>query len=729
MKCWTPYALFAAFTLAVSWKILIGHTFQNVGVLERQRGLPEQRPAWFRADRPRTDREDSLYLLPQPLALYNEGLKRGEIRLWNPALFCGEPLYANPVIHPHYPPQLILHLLLPPRLAYDLFLVLHLFFSGCAMFWLARGLGRGPPAACVAGLVWMGFGYGAVWFSTMVLSGVSVFGPLAFLAAVRALERKDLRQAGLAALWTGLVLLGSHAQHALYFYLFLLVRCGVALRRAERPFAVRFGAVVALLPPGIGLVSILLRLDTILNGWRLAGGFGGLYRDGGETLAHALGIVLGKIWFPADGFQDGEFAAYVGLAGAALAAAGIRRERFWAVSAGVVLALVFLKPLAMAFESVPLLNLSYPTRLLPLAGFCLALLAASGWEALEKDAGRVPLVLTLVAGAFLLACLVGLPPFRPGGASLETAIGFALVAAAAWARRGGLAFAALCFELVPSFAAFNFPVSPKALDERSAALELVDPRWRVAGMAFDARDPYVASRGNNLLAQKGLESPFGYESVVPLPYLGFMTLAGNPPAGGGRHLPLRRVDSPLLPLTSLRYLVMQGEAPPPLRLVGERGGLRVWEDPRGLPRARLVGRVTVAKDETDAVRLMGGIDPAQEAVIERGVALDGAAEGQVEWVERSPDRLRLKVTAAQPAMLVLSESWYPGWGAEVDGNEAPVLRANLAFRAVPVPAGGHEVRLDFHPGPARAGLLGSILSLGFAGFLIFGTPLRRERRI
>jgi uncharacterized membrane protein YfhO len=57
---------------------------------------------------------------------------------------------------------------------------------------------------------------------------------------------------------------------------------------------------------------------------------------------------------------------------------------------------------------------------------------------------------------------------------------------------------------------------------------------------------------------------------------------------------------------------------------------------------------------------------------------------------------------------VLADSSYPGWKAYVDGREQEVLRANLFFRAVVLPAGDHVVEFRYQP---RSFALGMILSL------------------
>jgi hypothetical protein len=63
----------------------------------------------------------------------------------------------------------------------------------------------------------------------------------------------------------------------------------------------------------------------------------------------------------------------------------------------------------------------------------------------------------------------------------------------------------------------------------------------------------------------------------------------------------------------------------------------------------------------------------------------------------SPQSLSIPVTSPAPALLMLSETYYPGWQATVDGQPVPILRADHVLRAVPIPAGEHLVELTFRP--------------------------------
>jgi uncharacterized membrane protein YfhO len=78
-----------------------------------------------------------------------------------------------------------------------------------------------------------------------------------------------------------------------------------------------------------------------------------------------------------------------------------------------------------------------------------------------------------------------------------------------------------------------------------------------------------------------------------------------------------------------------------------------------------------------------------------GIEVADDPQGEVSWVEREADDYTLRVRTDRAALLIISDNYYPAWGAEVDGTRVPLLRANYAFRAVPVPAGEHDVRLSY----------------------------------
>jgi hypothetical protein len=89
------------------------------------------------------------------------------------------------------------------------------------------------------------------------------------------------------------------------------------------------------------------------------------------------------------------------------------------------------------------------------------------------------------------------------------------------------------------------------------------------------------------------------------------------------------------------------------------------------------------------------------------------------WTARSsnPNRIELDVVATAPGWLMISDTWYPGWRAWVDGEPAPLLRANYLFRALHLIEGDHRVVIAYRPISFYAGLALSLLSIAISGFL------------
>ena len=92
--------------------------------------------------------------------------------------------------------------------------------------------------------------------------------------------------------------------------------------------------------------------------------------------------------------------------------------------------------------------------------------------------------------------------------------------------------------------------------------------------------------------------------------------------------------------------------------------------------------------------------------------------GTADVVSYSPEEVVVKTQSDQPKLLFLSDNWFPGWKAKVDGDETPILRADYTFRAVPLTPGEHLVRFYYDPISFKVGLAVSVASLGFLGLLL-----------
>lgn len=153
------------------------------------------------------------------------------------------------------------------------------------------------------------------------------------------------------------------------------------------------------------------------------------------------------------------------------------------------------------------------------------------------------------------------------------------------------------------------------------------------------------------------------------------------------------------------------------------GQMTVQRVPEPLPRAYFVTQVYYAKSEAEVISRLSSpdFDYHREVIIMEGevkalrpaqdVAKAEEKGGSVEVVEQGANRVLLKVEAPAPGLVVLTDTFYPGWQATVDGQPTPIWPANLAFRAVAVEAGRHEILFSYRPRSFTIGLWTSTITL------------------
>lgn len=176
-------------------------------------------------------------------------------------------------------------------------------------------------------------------------------------------------------------------------------------------------------------------------------------------------------------------------------------------------------------------------------------------------------------------------------------------------------------------------------------------------------------------------------------------------------------------------LTRENELPPAIQVAegsAPEGGAKVYMMYELPHRAWLVYQTQTTDDAFAALRAPG-LDPFATAVIHSpsSVVFDGGegrGEGVVTVTEDYPGHLSLTVTANSSALLVISEAYYPGWAANVNGQPVSVIEADAFLQAVPVPAGDSTVELNYRPITLLVGALVSLLSLATCITLITFRP-------
>ena len=111
-------------------------------------------------------------------------------------------------------------------------------------------------------------------------------------------------------------------------------------------------------------------------------------------------------------------------------------------------------------------------------------------------------------------------------------------------------------------------------------------------------------------------------------------------------------------------------------------------------------------------------DPLKMVVVEPQYQSDlfspterGVSEGSCAIIEYQNEHIIIRTSTNKPGYLVMSEIFYPGWKATVDGEKATILPGNYLFRVIPLNEGEHEVHMFYVSWPFRIGIIVSLLTL------------------
>lgn len=208
---------------------------------------------------------------------------------------------------------------------------------------------------------------------------------------------------------------------------------------------------------------------------------------------------------------------------------------------------------------------------------------------------------------------------------------------------------------------------------------------------------------------------------------------------GASYTDLSNMNNPVfLALVNARYVLTQQTIESPIFQPVFQGRTRngrsafVYRNTSALPRAFVVADAEQVPEPDGAITAMQepGFDPLRAALVYDAVAGGSDAstlQADARVTVHEPARVEVEVQSNQPALLVLTDNYYPDWVARVDGAPAPIVRAYHTFRAVAIPAGSHTVTFTFEPASLRVGLFISLLAAAVLAAVAVVAFLRARR--
>ncbi len=582
----------------------------------------------------------------------------GRLPFWTPYEFSGFPLLADPQTGAWYPLNWPFFLMgvTPRTIQWEL--ALHCLLALLGGYLLARELLTGHVAAAFAGVFFAFSGFFAGHSSHVGMFQAASLLPLllwAGLGAVRSLRRLPLLMAV-----AGCEVLAGHFQTALYsfFALALFLAADFALRRESwrRTALVLVSTAVAAF--ALSAVMVLPGLELTGQSERAAANYS--RSTEGELGAGGLATLVSPDHLGAPDGPD----RYTGPAD---------------ITQHFLYQGLLLLPLAV-WGAV-----AWGRRWLALA---LAIPAA--WYAFGRPLGLYSLVALL-----------------PGFRSVRAPVHIWFVAALGLALLGAAGVAALRERIrspwVP--AALLLVMGIDLYYWNMDHNELTYTRASFQGQYGSAEDRFQA------VAEPVTHDPL-HRLYAPFDSPGFGPLNGA--------LDYRvQVTYGYNPLALMRYSAYLEAAQANIRLLDglavtarlDMKSGRFEPDSGTLPRVYAPERATPVRGWAEAAARLVTLDPASETVVE-GLAAPIASGGgaQARILDCEPTLYRVHYQAERPTLLRVAVPYFPGWHAEVDGQPASVLPADLALMGIPVPAGSHELTLRYRSTWFATGAAISLLS-------------------
>lgn len=701
-----------------------------------------------------------------PLQLFGaRELAEGRLPAWDPYISAGQPGLADIQTGTYYPPNLLPNLVLAVLgLRFGLGwltaqVVLH--FSLASLFTyllvrhLARRAGARLPAARFAGAVAaLTFTYGGYLTSfpvqQLTVLETAVWLPLILLFLDRAVDSpKPGWELILASLALACALLAGHPQTAMYVVYvtaaYGVFRCFTSHVRSEARdgvhFALRIGYYV-LLPLVVAMSLAAIQLVPTL------GFLARSTRAGLDYESVAWGFPLAEITHVLYPGYFGGSPQYVGILPLILAVAALFVERarrdviFWIIVGVVALLLAFgdhTFVYNLAYLAVPGFGaVRNQERIILLVGFAVSVLAGYGAltlvqplsRAVRKSFDRFGRGLNWTGVVFLTLTALWYFGYLQGVQQgvevnmfegvlrhhtlLLLVLGGSMVVftlrRAGWAGRPWLMGLTLCliwlnlltinwqFNLADPIAGGAFPKTelvsflqgqPGTFRISSAGLL---PGGSSAGVVYELED----ITGNTPLRLDAFQE---FEDQV----------------GSWRRWQLLNVH----------YVLDRREFDGPgLEKVHEEDGVKVYRVSDSLPRAWVVYDSVIAEDngaidlintESFDPRVTAVLPPDSELPVLPGASESGSA---ARVIEASPGRLVLEVAASDDGLLVVSQPYYAGWEARVDGKDVPITRVDYLLQGIPVTGGTSRVELTFHV-PSLPAIVSVAVLVGCIAGLVF----------
>ncbi len=673
-------------------------------------------------------------------------IRHGTLPTWNPYNFSGTPLLANLQSSIFFPGSL-LFLILPQLPAWTINVIVLPFLFSIFSYIFLRSLNLSKVSAIFGAIILSNISYITVWSEQLVIIQSALFLPL-ILWLIN--KNKIFWASPLLAL----SLFGGHLQTTAYVYLIVFAYSlfkKVPLRNIFLAFSL--GLVLS-------CVQLIPTAELYLNSAREGQASKLLFYSSTFPWPNLITFFAPDFFGnPATnnfrGMDYGNFQGYFGISALVLSLFAFINFRknsttIFFIALGLGGVIFSLSPFAYLFEvlKIPILSSGYPSRMIFIFQFSFAILAATGLDFLlkEKIAWKkifLPLFIIFLIYLFsFVSTLTSSPEWLITRKNLVLPIALFLVTAFLIISSKLLNQKAILLIIIVAIFDYSYffnkyqPFAPEKFVFPNHPVFAEIKKNNNFDRFLGVDRAYI---DNNFATYYRVYSPEGYDPLYIRRY-GELLSFGKSLQRSDALVPQENslVRDRLLNLLSVKTIIDKTDDPendwgpnndkfdPKLFVfVKQINKWKFYKNKNVFPRALLFGDFVVKKDKIIETLFKPAFNIKKTLILEKNPSINISSEnsGSAKIISYEPSKVVIKTDAESSKLLFLSDSFYPGWSASIDGKKTQILRADYSFRAVSVPGGSHQVIFNYDPGSFKIGL-----ALTMFGFLVWILCLKKSHK-
>jgi len=681
------------------------------------------------------------------LVVFN--IREGNLPLWNPYSFSGQPLLAN-IQSSTFQVFNIFFFIFPFKIAWTLQIILPPILTSLFMFFFLRNLKISPVASVFGGFVLPFSGFLIAWLTWGTIVTTSMWLPLILLSLNKLFNKQSALWFFIIVFSASQTIFAGHAQTALYVFLATFIYFAFLIYKFRKLAPTVLVLVTLILGILVSSVQLLPALEFIkLSAREIDQGYYPQRADWFLPIQHLIQLVAPDFFGnPATYNYWGvwnyaEFVSFIGIIPLALALLTILKKNPYAIFFIFLTVISIILALANPISKIPYLfkipfiSSLQPSRILFLFIFAIVVLSAYGFDYFLKSKKDKKIFIPQVLIFSVLLLLAIYTVVNKNSFPIVSNISAANIAL----RNLVLPIATIIVLFIISILwYFNF--SKKLIlfvllvvtmgelfrfgfkFTSFSKLSWIFPQTKTIQYLASQEKPFRVMSTDRRIFHPNISSVFKIESVEgydPLFLKKYAQLVSTwqsgklSPAGSfNRIVTPQKYDSQIANFLNVKYILTFDNLPSDnFEKVIQEGDTKVYLNKNVLPRAFFVNQVVKVKSSDEELEklLDTNFDIGKSAVSTDFEFPRQEIDATSTFIDYSDQSIKIQASLNKEAPLILSNVYYPGWQAYVDGNKTEIKKVNFMFQSIIIPNGQHEVEFKFRPQSFYNGLYLSILGI------------------